>query len=154
MQNLDHKKWMQEALDLAEQAAKEDEVPIGAVVILEGKIIGRGYNQREQNQDPIGHAELMALRQASKTVGNWRLINAELYVTLEPCPMCLAACQQARIQKVTYGTPDLKGGALSLGYRLHEDARTHHRFDAECVPDARCEALLKDFFKKKRLKTS
>ncbi len=150
MPNPDSKIWMDEALRLAAQAGTEDEVPIGAIVVHEGKIVGCGYNRREQDRDPLGHAEIAAIREASKTLGAWRLLGATLVVTLEPCPMCLAACQQARVAKVIYGAADPKGGALSLGYKLHEDPRSNHRFTVESAPDPRCESILKEFFKKKR----
>lgn len=144
--------WFAEALALAARASGEDEVPVGAVIVHEGKIIGRGYNRREQDEDPTGHAEIMAIREATRALGSWRLIDCVLVVTLEPCPMCLAACQQARIPRVVYGAPDPKGGALSLGYRLHEDARTNHRFSVEqdVAHGAACGQVLKEFFARKR----
>lgn len=141
---------MQQALDLAREAARQDEVPVGAVVVKDGTVIGRGYNRREQNQDPLGHAELDAIREAARTLGSWRLEGCELYVTLEPCPMCLAACQQARIRRVIYGANDPKGGALSLGYKVHEDSRTHHRFTVDPELDGECGRILTEFFRAKR----
>ena len=146
------KQWLAEALKLAQLAAAEDEVPVGAVVIHEGKIIGRGYNLREKNHDPIAHAEILAIQEASRTLQSWRLVDCMLVVTLEPCPMCLAACQQARIGQVFYGAKDPKGGALSLGYPLHEDPKTNHRFEVHFEEDASCGAVLSDFFSKKRKK--
>lgn len=141
---------MSEALALARRAAEQDEVPVGAVVVHQGNIIGRGYNLRESANDPLGHAELMALADASKNLESWRLLECELFVTLEPCPMCLAACQQARIKRLVYGAADPKGGALSLGYRLHEDSRFNHRFSVEYQPDAECSRILSEFFRLKR----
>ena len=141
---------MQEAIELAKRAASEDEVPVGAVVIYKGQVIGRGYNRREQNQDPLAHAEMMAIQEASLALKSWRLLECTLLVTLEPCPMCLAAAQQARVEQVIYGTSDPKGGALSLGYRIHEDLRTNHRFKAMLIEEPACAHLLKEFFKKKR----
>jgi tRNA(adenine34) deaminase len=141
---------MQLALELAEQAAAEDEVPVGAVVLLDGKVIGRGYNRREQDQSPIAHAEILAIEAAARLIGSWRLENCELHVTLEPCPMCLAACQQARIKQVFYGAQDLKGGALSLGYPLHTDPKTNHRFDVTFQETPECGKILSEFFQKKR----
>lgn len=135
---------------LAEKARLEDEVPVGAVIVHEGQIIGRGWNQKEGPSDPCGHAEILAIRDAGQNLKSWRLIGATLFVTLEPCPMCLAACQQARIQKVIYGAKDLKGGALSLGYLLHADLRTNHRFEVEYHEEPESQALLKAFFKQKR----
>jgi tRNA(adenine34) deaminase len=143
--------WLDEALGLADQAAREDEVPVGALLVdAKGEILGRGYNRRETDQSPLAHAELLALDEASRGLQSWRLTGATLVVTLEPCPMCLAACQQARIDRVVYAAEDPKGGALSLGYRLHEDPRTNHRFPVIRVPDERCGAILTEFFRKKR----
>ena len=139
-----------EALALAGKAEAQGDVPVGAVVMHEGKVIGRGFNRREADQNPTSHAEIEAIREAAQAIGSWRLIDCDLIVTLEPCPMCLAASQQARLRKVIYGAEDPKGGALSLGYRLHEDARTNHRFTVEYVKDERCSRVLKDFFKRRR----
>jgi tRNA(adenine34) deaminase len=141
---------MKEALKLAKRAASEDEVPVGAIVVKDGTIIGRGYNRREQEQNPISHAEIDAIREAARSLGSWRLMGCELYVTLEPCPMCLAACQQARLTSLVYGTPDPKGGAISLGYKLHEDTRTNHRFSVRFQETPECGAVLTEFFRAKR----
>jgi tRNA(adenine34) deaminase len=142
--------YLARALELARKAAAEDEVPVGAVIVHGGRIIGEGHNTREHGGDPTGHAEIHAIREAARRLGSWKLEGCELYVTLEPCPMCLAASQQARIERVVYGADDPKGGALALGYRLHEDVRTHHRFAVERAPDPECSRILTDFFKKKR----
>ena len=141
---------MKLALELAKRAGAEDEVHVGAVVLLDGKVVGEGYNRREQDHNPVAHAEVLAIQAAAEKLGSWRLENCELYVTLEPCPMCLAACQQARMQRVVYAASDPKGGALSLGYRLHEDPRTNHRFAVEEAPDPACGAILSNFFRTKR----
>jgi tRNA(adenine34) deaminase len=141
---------MSEALVAAREAASRDEVPVGAVVIHEGKIVGRGHNLRETDQNPVAHAEILAITQAAQALGSWRLIDCTLYVTLEPCPMCLAACQQARVARVVYGARDPKGGAISLGYAVHEDARTNHRFPVEFAENAECGQVLREFFAKKR----
>ena len=141
---------MQQAIELAQAAALKDEVPVGAVILHEGKVVGTGANHRETDQNPLGHAEIAAILDASRTLASWRLENCEVYVTLEPCPMCLGALQQARVKRVIFGATDPKGGALSLGYRLHEDQRTHHRFAVDFVPDAQCSQILSDFFKAKR----
>ncbi len=143
---------------LAAQAADEDEVPVGAVVVRADpliraiEIVGRGYNRREQDEDPVAHAEILAIRDAARNTGHWRLSHCALYVTLEPCPMCLAACQQARIEQVFYGAADPKGGALSLGYSLHEDRRTNHRFGVEFREEPECGLILKRFFSQTRQK--
>jgi tRNA(adenine34) deaminase len=142
--------WMHEALALAKQAAQEDEVPVGAIVIHQGKVIGKGYNRREQQQNPLAHAEILAIQEASQSLKSWRLNDCILVVTLEPCPMCLAASQQSRIREVIYGASDPKGGALSLGYRLNEDLRTNHRFVVTHQETPECSQVLKDFFSKKR----
>ncbi|OFZ20284.1 MAG: hypothetical protein A2X94_15455 [Bdellovibrionales bacterium GWB1_55_8] len=145
---------MERALELARKARDEDEVPVGAVVLKDGAVIGTGYNRREQDQDPLAHAEIMAIREAATKLGSWRLEGCDLFVTLEPCPMCLAACQQSRVSRVVYGATDPKGGALSLGYRVHEDARTHHRFQVEEALDPRCGAILSEFFRNKRQRST
>ena len=142
--------WMADALALARQAASQDEVPVGAVVIYQGEIVGVGYNQREQLQSPVAHAEIFAIQDAARKIGSWRLLDCTLFSTLEPCPMCLAACQQARLKEVVFGAWDLKGGALSLGYRLNEDLRMHHRFAARYLDFPDCSQILKEFFGKKR----
>ena len=142
--------YMNEALELARAAALEDEVPVGAVIVFAGEVVGRGKNSREKNQNPLGHAELSAIEQASKKIGSWRLIDCDLYVTLEPCPMCLSACQQARVRKVIYGASDEKGGAICLGYHVHNDEKMNHRFDVAYEAREECSTMLKDFFAKKR----
>ena len=142
--------FLLEALRCAGNAAVIDEVPVGAVVVHDGKIIGTGHNTRETGQDPVGHAEISALRAAATALGSWRLIDCDLYVTLEPCPMCLAACQQARIRKVIYGAKDEKGGALCLGFHVHDHPRLNHRFEVEYSETPECSTILKEFFLKRR----
>ena len=140
-----------EALIEAETAAAEDEVPVGAVIYDQtGKIIGRGHNRREQDHCPTAHAEILAINEAAKNLQSWRLIDCTLVVTLEPCPMCLAACQQARLSQVYYGATDPKGGAICLGYKLHEDVRTNHRFSVTYEETDDCRKILQKFFKSKR----
>ena len=151
---MDSKSPMEMALDQAQQAGQEDEVPVGAVILKDGKVIGKGRNQREKLNSPISHAEIEAILEATQALGDWRLNGCTLYVTLEPCPMCLAVCQQARIEKVIFGALDPKGGALSLGYKLNEDTRINHRFEASYVPDERCSEVMKKFFLAKRKKKS
>ena len=146
------KAWLEEAFLLAQRAEQEDEVPVGAIVVKGGQVIGRGYNRRVQSNDPLAHAELLAIQAASLAIGDWRLEDCTLYVTLEPCPMCLAACQQGRIPRVVYGAKDPKGGALSLGYRIHEDTRTNHRFTVEYLEHGASGQILRDFFGRKRAK--
>jgi tRNA(adenine34) deaminase len=145
-----NREWMLDALELAKQAALEDEVPVGAVVVHAGRVVGKGYNRRERDQNPCSHAEIEAILQAARELGSWRLEGCELFVTLEPCPMCLGACQQARVERVVYGAIDPKGGALSLGYKLNEDPRLNHRFEAVLIAEPGCGQVLKDFFGRKR----
>ncbi len=142
--------YLLEALKLAKEAGTRGEVPVGAVVVHEGSIVGRGSNSREFEQDPLGHAEMQALRDAAKALGSWRLVDCDLYVTLEPCPMCLAACQQARVRKVVYGARDEKGGALCLGFGVHDHPKLNHRFEVLHSPMEECSQVLKDFFKSLR----
>jgi tRNA(adenine34) deaminase len=144
------KDYLLDALKLARIAADADEVPVGAVIVHDGKIIGSGRNYREQEQTVLGHAEIMAIAEASRAIGSWRLNDCDLYVTLEPCPMCLAACQQSRIRKVIYGAKDEKGGAICLGYHLHSDSRMNHQFEVVYEPLEECSSVLKDFFSAKR----
>lgn len=145
---------MNEALELARKAAQEDEVPIGAVVVIGGKIVGRGHNLKETHQNPLLHAEIIAIQEASKQLGTWRLLGAELVSTLEPCPMCLAVSVQARIQKITFGAWDPKGGALSLNYRLDQDPRLNHQIQVNFEESKEASDILKKFFKGKRERAS
>jgi tRNA(adenine34) deaminase len=142
--------FMEQALTLARQAGALDEVPVGAVVTRAGQVVGRGYNRRETDHNPCSHAEIEAITAAARALGSWRLDECELHVTLEPCPMCLGACQQARLPRVVYGAVDPKGGALSLGYRLHEDVRLNHRFEVVLEERAECGEILRTFFRQKR----
>jgi tRNA(adenine34) deaminase len=142
--------YLLQALELAKSAASRGEVPVGAVMVHADKMIGSGSNTREAEQDPTRHAEMIAIQEAAKNLGSWRLIDCDLYVTLEPCPMCLSACQQARIRKVIYGAKDEKGGAICLGYHVHADARTNHRFEVVYEPNVACSEVLKTFFSERR----
>jgi len=141
------------ALELAALAASEGEVPVGAVIIRDGQLVSEGRNRREGAKDPLGHAELCAIAAAAKKLDSWRLHECTLYVTLEPCPMCLAAAQQARIGAIIYGAADPKGGALSLGYRVHEDPRTNHRFEVRLEARPECGEILTRFFERRRTET-
>lgn len=138
------------ALNEAQHAALEGEVPVGAVVFNANGIIAKGRNAKETLKDPTGHAEIRAIREAAINIGTWRLTDLAVAVTLEPCPMCLGALQQARVAAVYFGAIDLKGGALSLGYQLHSDLRSNHRFPVEHVPNSECSKILSDFFKNLR----
>lgn len=143
------------ALEQARLARQMDEVPVGAVLVDDqGQVLASGHNRREVDQNPVSHAEIETLLAASRARQSWRLENCTLYVTLEPCPMCLAACQQARVARIVFGAADPKGGALSLGYRLHEDAHTNHRFVVEHVPTPECGQILTEYFSSKRRQKS
>lgn len=146
----DHLKFLKAALKEAEKARVKDEVPVGAVVVLDGKIIARGHNLREAKQSVLGHAELAALKKASKKLGSWRLENCDVYVTLEPCPMCAGAMQQARVRNVYYGVSDPKAGVVSLGISIHENAKLNHRYKMDCLEQKQCGDILSSFFRQKR----
>lgn len=130
--------WMREALELAKQASDLGEVPIGAVVVCDGQIVGRGFNRRESAHDPIAHAEILAIQEASQTLKRWRLTGCTLYVTLAPCPMCAGALVNARVDRLVYGTTDIK-------------SRLNHVFETEAgVLAEESSGLLKAFFKNLR----
>ena len=145
---LDDEHFMRLALGEAILAAQAEEVPVGAIVVdAQGHVIGTGRNRREVDRDPTGHAEIVALRAASTSLGTWRLHGATLYATLEPCPMCAGAVVNARIARVVYGCDDPKAGALRSLFTLGADARLNHRF--EVVPGvlaSECARLLSEFF--------
>ena len=142
---------MREALALADEAAQLGEVPVGALVVREGAVIGRGRNQPISTHDPTAHAEINAMRAAGLAIGNYRLTGATLYVTLEPCAMCVGAMVHARIGTVVYGAPEPKAGALESTQRLHEHAAFNHRLVAVTgVLSAECRDRLQAFFQSKR----
>ncbi len=143
--------FMQKALREAQKAYNKDEVPVGAVVVCDGEVIARGFNNRENSYDPIGHAEIIALRKAAKRLGRWRLSDCTLYVTLEPCLMCAGAIINARLKRLVYGCPDPKAGAIESLYRIAEDRRLNHRVEV-CggVLSAECSEILKRFFAMRR----
>jgi len=143
--------WMRRALNLAVNAMEQDEVPVGAIVVYRQRVIGSGWNQREQLRDPTAHAEMIAITQASSTLESWRLIDCTLYVTLEPCPMCAGAIVQARLPRVVYGARDPKAGAVDSLYHLLNDARLNHAAEITGgVLAAECGSLLSQFFEAKR----
>lgn len=148
----DHLWLMDEALIEADKAYKENEVPIGAVITDElGNIISRSHNRKEKAHNPCGHAEIIAITEAAKKLSNWRLLNCSIYVTLEPCPMCLSALVQARISKLYFGAYDPKGGALSLNYNFYKDQKLNHSFPVlGGLRHFECSKLLSTFFKEKR----
>ena len=142
-----HDYWMTRAIAEARKAEAKDEVPIGCVIVRDGRIIARGYNLRETTQDPAAHAELIAIRKAARKLGSWRLLNCTLYVTLEPCTMCMGAIILARIPTVVFGCYDPKGGAAGSLYDLSNDPRLNHT--VELLPrilEAECSGLLSSFF--------
>ena len=139
--------WMQEALAAARRAAAIGEVPVGAVVVRDGRVIGRGYNRRETDRDPLAHAEMEAIRQAAAAVGGWRLVGCTMYVTLEPCAMCAGALVLSRIERLVYGASDPKAGWCGSLGDLVRDPRLNHRLEVERgVLEAECSRLLRDFF--------
>lgn len=143
---------MSQALDLAYEASKQDEVPVGAIITDKlGKVLARTYNTKERNQNPCEHAEILAIQAAAKELKSWRLLDCNLYVTLEPCPMCMAAISQARIKNVFFGAYDPKGGATSLGLNLHKDKRLNHKFNLYGgFKHIECSKIVSNFFKQKR----
>ncbi|MFH1435428.1 MAG: tRNA adenosine(34) deaminase TadA [Pseudomonadota bacterium] len=142
---------MRQALELAEKAAAQDEVPIGCVIVLDGEVIGEGHNTREKGADPTAHAEIAAIRQAAKRLGTWRLDGACLVVTCEPCPMCAGAAVQARIARIVFGCEDPKGGGMVSRYGIGMDGELNHTVEVEGgVLAEECSRLLKDFFRGKR----
>ena len=144
-------RFMREALNEARRARDADEVPIGAVVVRDERIIGRGHNQRALLRDPTAHAEMLALTAAATYVNSWRLDGCTLYVTLEPCAMCAGAIVLARIERLVFGTLDPKAGACTSLYRIPTDERLNHRVElGEPVLAGECAALLQEFFAKQR----
>lgn len=147
----DHRFWMGQALHEAESALEEGEVPVGAVIVHNSMVIGRGYNRTESLKDATAHAEILAIGAASETLGDWRLEDCIMYVTLEPCPMCAGAIVQARIPLLIYAAPDPKAGACGTLYNIVDDSRLNHR--VEVISDVMKEesaSLLKDFFQRLR----
>lgn len=147
----DNYKFMFAALQEAEKALDSDEVPVGAVVVFENKIIGKGYNQVERLKDPTAHAEMIAITAASNHVSNWRLNNCDIYVTLEPCVMCTGALLNARINSIYFSSFDPKFGACGSLYNLAEEGKYNHKVKLfSGLYSTESEKLLKDFFLKKR----
>lgn len=149
--NNKHEVWMIEAIIEARKAEDIAEVPIGAVIVYEGRVIGRGHNLRETSLDPTAHAEMIAIRDASQQLGAWRLSDCTLYVTLEPCPMCAGAIVQSRIDRIVFGTADPKAGCAGTLMNLLQDTRFNHRTEiVEGVLQPECAELLTAFFRKLR----
>ncbi|MCF0232862.1 MAG: nucleoside deaminase [Enterococcus sp.] len=145
------KNYMQIAIELAKQARSEGEIPVGALIVRENKIIGKGFNRREGKQDISSHAEIEAIKAAEQEIGNWRLDGSTIYVTLEPCLMCAGAILQSRISKVVFGSYDKNDGALVSKYFVYDAPSVHERplvFGG--VLQEECDTILKEFFNSKR----
>jgi tRNA(adenine34) deaminase len=148
---LTHDAWMRAAIDEARLALEHDDVPVGAVVVHDGELIGAGHNERERRQDPTAHAEMIALRAGAARLGHWRLLGCTLYVTLEPCAQCAGAIVLGRVPRVVYGTADPKAGAAGSVLDILGEPRLNHR--PEVIPGVlaqECAALLVDFFSTRR----
>jgi len=146
-----HKFYMRMALEQAMAAEAADEVPIGAVVVHQGRIIGAAHNQREMLRDPTAHAEMLAITQAADAIGDWRLVDCALYVTLEPCPMCAGAIINARIPMVIFGASDPKAGAATSLFHLLSDERYKHQIEIlPLIINNQCGSILTRFFKRQR----
>ncbi len=143
--------FMNKALDQALEAYKLKEVPIGAVIVKDGKIVGRGYNRKEISFDTTNHAEIMAIKEASKNLKSWRLNDCTMYVTVEPCPMCAGAIVNSRIKELVIGTMDSKGGACGSLYNIVEDYNLNHIVEVRRgIMKQECSNIMKNFFKKLR----
>lgn len=143
--------WMEEALREAQRALALGEVPVGAIVVYEGRIVGRGCNRPLSANDPTAHAEILALREAGQTIGNYRLLDCDLYVTVEPCAMCAGAITHARIRRLVYGAEDAKAGAVHSMLQLLNHPKLNHTVEVSSgVLAARCMDLLQTFFREKR----
>ena len=150
-EKLEKEKWMKEALKQAQKAYECDEIPVGAVIVKDNKIIARGYNQKEIKCDTTKHAEIIAIQKASKKLKSWRLSDCEMYVTLEPCSMCAGALIQSRIKKVYIGTMDYKTGACGSVLNLLQDYPFNHKVEYETgILKEECESILQNFFKELR----
>lgn len=145
-------KYMKEAIKQAKKAESIDEVPIGAIIVHNDKIIARAHNLRESKQSAVAHAEIVAIQKACKKLGSWRLENCILYVTLEPCPMCSGAILQSRIERVVYGASDPKGGCIESCMQMYEvNGFNHYPKVTSGVLKEECSELLKNYFKQKRV---
>ncbi|GAB2721638.1 tRNA adenosine(34) deaminase TadA [Paenibacillus thermoaerophilus] len=148
-----HTRWMKEAIAEARRAEALGEVPIGAVIVKDGQMIGRGHNLRETAHDSTAHAEMIAIREASERLGAWRLLDCTLYVTLEPCPMCAGAIVQSRVPVVVYGAPDPKAGCAGTLMNLLQEPRFNHRTEiVSGILQEECGELLSGFFRQLRQK--
>jgi tRNA(adenine34) deaminase len=152
VENLADHRWMQMALELARKARRCGEVPVGAVIVKDGEMIGRGSNQPISGADPTAHAEIIAIRSACNALGNYRIPGTTLYVSLEPCPMCAGAIVQARIQRVVFAAPDPRAGAAGTIFNLLDNPSLNHRCEVVSGPlEGEASALLKNFFRERRV---
>lgn len=150
---MSHEQFMREAIKEANKALQWGEVPIGAVVVCDGKVVARGHNMRETWKDPTAHAEIIALREASRLLGGWRLTGCSLYVTLEPCPMCAGASLLSRVDEVIYGAKETKFGAVgSIVNLLETDQFNHQPQVTSGILEEDCGMILKEFFRERRKK--
>ena len=151
---MEQENYMELALNEAKKAYKIEEIPVGAIIVKDGKVISRAYNQKETKNNPIAHAEILAIERASKKLGRWRLDDCDIYVTLEPCPMCAGAIIQARLKNLYIGTMDPKSGACGSVLDLSKDFPFNHKVNTIVgIKKLECEKILKDFFKQLRNKT-
>jgi tRNA(adenine34) deaminase len=147
--------WMEEAIREARKALAAGEVPVGAIVVLDGSIVGRGHNRNLAHSDPTAHAEVVALRAAGRSIGNHRLLNCEVYATIEPCAMCAGALVHARVRRLVYGATDPKAGAAGSVMQVINHAQANHRMEVHGgVLAARCAELLQEFFRARRTNQS
>ena len=148
---MDDKDFMLEALAQAKKAENAGEMPVGCVIVKDGRIIARGHNEREISHDPTAHAEIVAIRRAAEALGSWRLNGCALYVTLEPCPMCAGAIVQSRVEKLVFGAYDDAAGCAGSVYRITEDPAFNHFCKAEGgIMECECKAMIDEFFAGKR----
>lgn len=145
--------FMNLAIKEAKKAYILDEVPVGAVIVRDGRVIASAHNSREIMKDATSHAEIIAIREACRALGGWRLMDCDMYVTLEPCPMCAGAMVNARIRRIVFGAFDLRAGACGSIMNIAEDSRLNHRIEVVSgVLEEECRKLLQDFFREKRKK--
>lgn len=150
---MEKEKYMREALKEAKKAFEKEEIPVGVVIVKDGKIIARAHNLKESKQDTTAHAEIIAIKKASKKLNAWRLTDCEMYSTLEPCPMCAGAIIQARLKKIYIGTLDEKTGACGSVLNILQDYKFNHKVEVEYkVLEKECQDILKTFFKQLRKK--
>ena len=152
MSTSDHQQWMQQALTLAHEAEAQNEVPVGCVIVMNGDVIGQGSNRPVDSHDPSAHAEIIALREAGETLQNYRITNADLYVTLEPCIMCAGAITHARIARIIIGALDPKAGAAGSVFEILGFDNLNHKVEViSGIMEQECSSLLTGFFKQRRL---